>query len=573
MRRPTRPPVLTSLRGLPVLTSLRGYRRAWLPRDLTAGVLIVALAIPLSMGMAELAGMPPVAGLYSCILPLVAYAVFGSSPQLVVALDASTAAMLGAAVAPLAGGDPLRYAALAGGLTLVVGIVLLIAGTARLGMIADFLSEPVLLGYQAGLALVVIAGQLPSLFGVKVSGDSTLERIWELMRVLGEAEPWSTTLGLATLAIVIVTQRLRWVVPGALIALVLGAVLAYAFDLGARGVAVLEEIPSGLPPLAVPDVSWGDVRTLLPAAAAIALVAAADTLVSSRVFAARGDYAIDADRDLFGLGAANVVSALSGGIATSASAARTAVAESVGSRTQVAGLTAAGLMVIVLLVLTGPLSYVPVAVLAAIVVAAVLRLVDLRALRTLFRVRRVEFAIALAAVAGVVAVGLLEGVVIAMGLSLLDFLWRTSRPHDAILGRVPGRAGYHDVARVREAAGTSGVMVYRFDAPLFYANAEHFRERVHRLVARHPGTRLVVVDASTISDIDVTSGRMLGELQEQLAANGVRLVVAGAVGRVYDLLVGDELKVDFTAADMYDTIEEASASAGSAQDFNGPPPA
>ncbi|MBM3146769.1 MAG: SulP family inorganic anion transporter [Actinobacteria bacterium] len=542
---------------LPILTSLRGYRRAWLPRDLTAGVLIVALAIPLSMGMAELAGMPPVAGLYSCILPLVAYAFFGSSPQLVVALDASTAAMLGAAVAPLAGGDPLRYAALAGGLTLLTGIVLLVAGAARLGLIADFLSEPVLLGYQAGLALVVTAGQLPRLFGVTVQAESTLGQYWELVVGLGDPQPWSAALGIAALLIVLLTRRLWPVAPGALVALVLGAAAVFAFDLESAGVAVLGEIPSGLPPLGVPDVSWGDLRQLLPAAAAIALLAAADTLVSSRVFAARGRYAVDADRDLVGLGAANAVSALSGGIATSASAARTAVAESVGSRTQVAGLTAAALMVVVLLVLTGPLAYVPVAVLAAIVVAAVLRLIDLKALRTLWRVRRVELVIALAALAGVVAVGLLQGVVIAMGLSLLDFLWRTSSPHDAVLGRAPGRGGFHDTTRVRDAAAVPGTLVYRFDAPLFYANAERFRSRVLRLVGRHPGTRFVVLDASPIADIDVTAGRMLGELQEQLGADGVRLVVAAAVGRVYDLLVGDELKVDFTAGDMYDTIGEA----------------
>lgn len=545
------------LRRLPILTSLRGYRRSWLPRDLTAGVLIVALAIPISMGMAELAGMPPVAGLYSCILPLVAYALFGSSPQLVVALDASTAALLGAAVAPLAGGDPLRYAALAGGLTLLVGVILLLAGVARLGLIADFLSEPVLLGYQAGLALVVIAGQLPKMLGISSSADSTLGEYWEVLLSLGDAQPWAASLGLGTIFIVVGFRRWRAAIPGALIALVLGALLAWAFGLQDRGLTLLGEIPSGLPSLRVPDVSWGDLRALLPAAAAISLVAAADTLVSSRVFAVRGAYAVDADRDLIGLGAANAVSTVSGGIATSASAARTAVAESVGSRTQVAGLTAATLMAAVLLFFTAPLSYVPVAVLAAIVIVAVARLIDQRAFRTLFRVRRVESAIAAATLVGVVAVGLLEGVVLAMGLSLLDFLWRTSRPHDAVLGALPGRSGFHDLTRVPQARPRPGVLVYRFDAPLFYANAERFRGRVLRLLDRHPDTALVVVDSSTIADIDVTAGRMLGELQEQLAARDVRLVIAAAIGRVYDLLVGDELKVDFTAADMYDTVEEA----------------
>ncbi|MEE4275673.1 MAG: sulfate permease [Thermoleophilia bacterium] len=546
---------------LPILTSLRGYERSWLSRDLTAGVLIVALAIPLSMGMAELAGMPPVAGLYSCILPLVAYAFFGSSRQLVVALDASTAAMLAAAVAPLAGGDPLRYAALAGGLTLLVGVVLLVAGVARLGLIADFLSEPVLLGYQAGLALVVVASQLPRMLGLTVEAEATLERYLEILRGLGDIEPAAAAVGLATFATVVLLRRWRPTVPGALLALVAGALAVFVFDLEQRGVAALGKLPSGLPDLAVPDVALGDLRTLLPAAAAIALVAAADTLVSSRAFAVRGGYEVKANGDLIGLGAANISSAVSGGITASASAARTAVAESVGSRSQVAGLTAAALMAAVLLFLTGPLAYVPVATLAAIVIVAVLRLIELPTLRTLWRVRRVEWAIAIAAAAGVVAIGVLEGVVIAMGLSLLDFLWRTTRPRDAVLGAVPGRAGYHDVARARGARTLPGVLVYRFGAPLFYANSERFRARVRTLVRRGDGTRLVVVDASTIPDIDVTAGRMLGELQEELAARGVRLVVAEALRDVRELLVGDELKVDFTAADMYDSVDEAVAAA------------
>jgi len=541
----------------PVLTSLRGYRRAWLPHDLIAGVLIVALAIPLSMGMAELAGVPPVAGLYSCILPLVAYAVFGSSRQLVVALDASTAAMLGAAVAPLAGGDPVRYVALAAGLTLLAGVILMAAGAARLGLLADLLSEPVLLGYQAGLALVVTASQLPRLLGLAVAADTTLGRFAAVVTDLGQATRWSAAIGVAALAIVVGMRRWRPAVPGALIALVLAALVVVVVD--PDGVPLVGHIPSGLPSLSFPGVSAGDLGALLPAAAAIALVAAADTLVSSRVFAVRGGYRVDANADLVGLGAANAVSAVSGGITTSASAARTAVAESVGSKTQVAGLTAAGLMVVVLLAFTGPLGRVPVAALAAIVIAAVIRLIDVAALRTLYRVRRVEFAIALAAAAGVVVVGVLEGVVIAMALSLVDFLVRTSRPHDAVLGSVPGRLGHHDIARVKGARTRPGILVYRFDAPLFYANAEQFRTRVRGLVRRDPDVRLAVIDASAIADVDVTGGRMLGELRDELAAQSVRLVVACAVGELYDLLVGDELRVDFAADDMFDTVDEAIA--------------
>jgi len=545
---------------LPVLTSLDGYRRSWLPRDLTAGLLIVAIAIPLSMGMAEVAGMPPIAGLYSCVLPLVAYAIFGSSRQLVIALDASTAAMLAAAVAGVVGnGDPLRYAALAGAAALLVGVILIVAGTARLGIVADFLSEPVLLGYQAGLAMVVIASQLPRFLGITVEMTDTIPRYHETLGNLADANPWSVTIGIAVLAIMIGVRRWRPAVPGALIGAVGATIVVGVLDLQAHGVAVLGALPSGLPPLAIPDVSLHDLMRLLPAAAAIALVAAADTLVSSRAFAARNGYEVDANRDLIGLGAANLSAACSGGITTSASAARTAVAESVDSRSQVAGLTAAALMVLVLLFLTGPLRNVPIPALAAVVIGAVLRLIEVGSLRTLWRVRRAEFAIAAAAFLGVALVGVLEGVVVAMGLSLLDFVGRTSRPHDAVLGRVPGRIGYHDVRRAGVGRRAPGVLVYRFDAPLFYANADRFRGRVRGLARRTEGLRLIVIDASAIGDIDVTAGRMLGQLQEEFHAQGVRLVVAGAVGRVRDLLVGDELKEDFVAGDMYDTVQQAVA--------------
>ena len=407
--------------------------------------------------------------------------------------------------------------------------------------------------------MVVIASQLPRFLGITVEMTDTIPRYHETLGNLADANPWSVTIGIAVLAIMIGVRRWRPAVPGALIGAVGATIVVGVLDLQAHGVAVLGALPSGLPPLAIPDVSLHDLMRLLPAAAAIALVAAADTLVSSRAFAARNGYEVDANRDLIGLGAANLSAACSGGITTSASAARTAVAESVDSRSQVAGLTAAALMVLVLLFLTGPLRNVPIPALAAVVIGAVLRLIEVGSLRTLWRVRRAEFAIAAAAFLGVALVGVLEGVVVAMGLSLLDFVGRTSRPHDAVLGRVPGRIGYHDVRRAGVGRHAPGVLVYRFDAPLFYANADRFRGRVRGLARRTEGLRLIVIDASAIGDIDVTAGRMLGQLQEEFHAQGVRLVVAGAVGRVRDLLVGDELKEDFVAGDMYDTVQQAVA--------------
>ncbi|MGE5225264.1 MAG: SulP family inorganic anion transporter [Planctomycetaceae bacterium] len=539
----------------PVLRSLDGYRPSWVKRDLTAGVLIVAIAIPLSMGMAEVAGMPPVAGLYACLLPLVAYALLGSSRQLVIALDASTAAMVAAAVGPLAGGDAARYATLVAGLAVITGAILVAAATLRLGILADFLSEPVLLGYQAGLAIVVISSQLPKMTGIATDADSVMGRTVDIVTHLGEANLPTATIAIGSIVLYVAIRRWRPTVPGPLIVLVASTVLVVAFDLTAHGVAVLGAIPSGLPPLASPDLSWADVRSLLGPAAAIALLAAADTLVSSRAFAARNGYTVSGNADLVGLGVANVSAGVSGGITVSASAARTAVAESVGSRSQVAGLSAAGLMLLVLAFLTPLLRNVPSATLGAVVTVAVVRLIEPASLRQLWRVRRTEFVVAVVAFLGVALIGVLQGVVIAMALSLADFLRRTSKPRDAILGRVPGRAGYHDVARHPEALTDTGIVVYRFDAPLFYANAERFRARVRRLAARSD-VDWVVIDASAIADVDASALRMLGELEDELHARGVALLFADSVGAVKDRFASAGLSARLRSR-LYDTIEAA----------------
>jgi sulfate permease, SulP family len=404
----------------PVFRSLDGYRWGWLPRDLTAGVLIVALAIPLSMGMAEVAGMPPVAGLYSCIFPLIAYALFGSSPQLVVALDASTAALVATAVAPLASGEPLRYAALAGLVAILVGVMLVAAGSLRLGAVARLLTRPVLLGYQAGLALVVIFSQLPTLLGLEVDHSQPLPRALE---IAGRVDDWdvpTTLLGGAALAAIVILAATRPRLPGALVAIVAAAV-AVEFAGGLfSDVELVGSLPAGVPPIGLPAFEGADVVALIPFSAAIALLAAADTIVSSTSFAQRNGYEVDANRDLMGLGSANLASGLSGGITTSASAARTAVVEMVGGRSQLASVTAALGMLVVLLFVTEPLENLPTSALAAVVIGAVLRLIEVGSLRELWRTRRIDFAIAISTTAGAVAIGLLQGIVIGVGLSLLS---------------------------------------------------------------------------------------------------------------------------------------------------------
>lgn len=548
----------------PFLRSLDGYRRGWLVRDAAGGILITAVAVPLSMGMAEVAGVPPVVGLYSCILPLVAYALIGSSRRLVIALDASTAAMLAAAIGPLARGDPRRYLELMAVLTVLVGLMLIVAGLLRLGIVADLLSRPVLLGYQAGLAVVVIASQLERLTGSNLSATNTLPRIVES---LGHIMRWdASTVGVATgcLIVMLVLKRRFPTLPGALIAIIAATALASTF-LDGR-IELVGAVPSGLPTIRLPADIGGSVWTLLGPAAGIALVAATDTLAASRAFAARSGEQVDPSRDLLGLGAANAAAAVSGGMTTSASAARTAVAESIGTKSQVAGIAAAVTMALVLTLFTGPLSRVPIAALAAVVVAAVVRLIEVGNIRRLWALRRPEFGISITTAVAVVGLGVLPAIVIAMALSLVEFMRRTARPGDAILGHMSERRGYHDVAR-HEVNVDPTVMVYRFDAPLFYGNAERFRSRIQRLLGARPDVRMLVLDAAGITSVDATSADVMLEVKAELDDRGIELVLADLVDDARDTLdragVIDVLGPGGTADSVSEAVESATRRNGS----------
>ena len=536
----------------PVFRSLDGYRWTWLPRDVTAGILVVAIAIPLSMGMAEVAGMPPIAGLYSCVLPLIAYALFGSSRQLVIALDASTAAMVALAVAPIAGGDAIRYAALAGLVAVLVGLVLMLAGSLRLGIAANLLSRPVLLGYQAGLAMVVIISQLPRLLGVTVRADDTLRRAIETVTGLGQTSLQTFVVGAMCLALVTVAAAWRLGAPAALVAVV-GATVAVAIFPSTLGtVQVLGELPAGIPALHIPSVTSADVWALLPISAVIALLAAADTIVSSRAFAQRNRYDVEANRDLIGLGAANLASGLSGGITTSASAARTAVVEMVGGRSQLASVAAAGVMVIVLLFLTRPLENVPTAALAAVVIGAVLRLIEVRSLRALWRIRRSEFLIALTTAFGAVVFGLLEGIVIGVALTLVDFGVRRVRRRRY----APGLRDERKAGALAPAVGSPTAPVYGFTGALYFANARRFRDGALRLIESRPRARRLIVDATAIPDVDATAVQMLADLVDELERRGVALVLVGSAPSVRQVL--SRAALDRICPDhVSDTWEEA----------------
>jgi MFS superfamily sulfate permease-like transporter len=406
---------------------LAGYRKAWLRGDLTAGLLVVAIAIPLSMGMAEVAGVPPITGLATCVYPLIAYALIGASRHLVIGLDASTAAMLAATVAPLAGASADRYLALAGGLTILVGAVIMMAGSFRLGALTRLLSSPSLLGYQAGLGVIVIASQLPRLLGIGVDAADPVPRLVEVASELNNVDAWTTAVGVLVLVTVAVAQRTRPRLPAALAAIAVATAVVGLAGLDARGVAVVGDIPAGLPRFAIPALTGADLLALAASAAAIALVAGADTLATARVFATRNRYELDPNRELLALGTANVVSGFSGGITASASSARTAVAETVGGRTPLASAVAGVGLALVLAFAGGALGAVPVGALAAVVIVAVARLIDVPALARLAKEEPIDAAVALATLAAVVALGTLQGIVVAIVASTLRRLMARRR--------------------------------------------------------------------------------------------------------------------------------------------------
>jgi high affinity sulfate transporter 1 len=477
----------------------------------TTALLVVAIAIPLSMGMAEVAGVAPVAGLYTCVLPLIAYACIGASRHLVIGLDASTAAMLAAAVSPLAAGDEARYVALAGGLTLLVGVALLIGGGLRLGIITSLLSNPALLGYQAGLGVIVIVNQLHRLLGVPVTESDSVPRAVEIIRELDATSLWTLGVAVLTAAVIVVTRLLKPAAPGALIGVVVATVAVAIGDLADQGVALVGVVPSGLPHLSLPGLQQGDVTALATAAVAIAIVAAADTMATARAFAVRNGYEIDANRELLALGTANVASGVSGGITASASAARTAVAEDVGGHTPLASALAGALLAVVLLLFTPVLEAVPVAALGAVVVLAVARIIDIPALARLARISTGEVTIALITMATVIVGGTLEGLVVAVLLSL---------------GRVAVRFA---IARLRPGSAPLDVpdAAMQVSGPLFFANAERFARHVIARAELDQSTE-VVVDASRVTDVDVTAAAALTALDARLESRDRSLRLVGA---------------------------------------------
>jgi high affinity sulfate transporter 1 len=526
------------VRWLPAYRTLRGYRAGWLRHDVVAGVSLAAVMIPAGMGYAIASGLPPITGLYATVIPLVVYAIFGPSRILVFGPDSALVPLIATTILPLAGGQASRAVALAGALGLLTGIICAGAAIARLGLVSDFLSGPVRHGYVNGLALTILAAQLPKLFGFSVSGLGVLQDLAGFAGGLGHGRTVVSALAIGMVALGLVLACRIWAprVPAVLIAVILSIVAVEVFGLS-RDLQTVGVVPGGLPGPALPAINLGDLVQLIPAALAIALLAFTDTAVVSRTFAARGAYEVDSNQELFALGLVNAAAGLFQGFPISCSGTRTPVAESTGAKTQMAGLVAA--VVIVLLLFLGPglVRDLPMATLAAVVIAAAIGLFQVKGVARLYKVDRPEFALSVVSLLGVVVLGVLPGIAVAVALSLLDFVRHAWRPHDAVLGRVQGLKGYHDLARHSDARQVPGLLLFRWDAPLFFANAGLFRERVRALViAPEPRVRWIVIASEPITDIDSTAFEVLKSLQLELRTSGIELAFAEMKGPVKDRL-------------------------------------
>jgi high affinity sulfate transporter 1 len=506
------------------------YRREWLPRDVIAGIVLSTLLVPQGMAYAELAGLPPITGLYTSILCLLGYAVFGPSRLLVLGPDSSLGPMIAATILPLAGadGDPKRAIALASLLALIVGAIMILAAVAKLGFIADLISKPTMIGYMNGLALTILVGQLPKLFGFKVEADGFIGELTGFIKGLahGEAVAAAAAVGIAGIAVILVLQRWLPKVPAVLIMVVLAIASTTVFSLADHGVSLVGVLPKGFPPLTIPDVHAGDLWLLFGGALGIVVVSLADTISTASAFAARTGQEIDGNGEMIGIGAANLAAGLFQGFPVSTSGSRTAVAERSGAKTQLTGVVGAVVIIVMIVLVPGLFRNLPNPALAAVVITASLSLADIPGTVRLWRQRKVEFSLSIAAFLGVALLGVLPGIAIAVALSILNVFRRAWWPYDTELGRVEGLEGYHDVHTYPEAQHLPGLVIYRFDGPLFFANANTFRDEIRRMARADPPPTWILIAAEPVTDVDTTAADMLEDLDEALNAQGTSLVFA-----------------------------------------------
>jgi high affinity sulfate transporter 1 len=545
---------------LPGLLTLRDYRATWLAHDVVAGIVLATMLVPVGIAYAVASGVPGIYGLYATIVPLFAYALFGPSRILVLGPDSSLAAVILGVVAPLSGGEPARAVALAGMMAIVSGIVCILAGVARFGFVTDLLSKPIRYGYMNGIALTVLISQVPKLLGFSIGNNGPLRDVWDIAAaVLDGRTNWTAfAIGLGTLAVILLLKNSERI-PGILIAVVGATAISGIFDLEREaGLSVLGPLPQGLPAFAIPWITSADVVPILIGGCAVAIVSFADTSVLSRAYAARLGEKVDPNQEMVGLGAANLAAGFFQGFPISSSASRTPVAEAAGARTQLTGVV--GALVVALLVLMAPnlLRHLPNAALAAVVIASAIGLLEISDLRRLYRIQRWEFWLSIVCLVGVAVLGAIPGIGLAIAIAVIEFLWDGWRPHSAVLGRAEGVHGYHDLTRYPHARQIPGLVLFRWDAPLFFANAELFKQRVLDAVANAPTkVKWMVVTAEPVTSVDVTAADVLAELKNALNEAGTELFFAELKDPVKDKLKRFGLFTQIGEDRFFPTIDAA----------------
>ena len=553
-------PARTWTEWLPGIQMLREYRLAWLRNDLMAGIVLSTMLIPVGIAYAVASGVPAINGLYATIIPLIVYALFGPSRILVLGPDSSLAPIILGVVLPLSAGDPGRAVIVASAVAIVAGAVCILAGVARLGFITELLSKPIRYGYMNGIALVVLISQLPKLFGFSIESAGPLRDLWTIASgVVGGKANWAAAaLGGVTLVLILVLKAHKRM--GAILLAVIAATLAAGWlNLSQRyGVKVLGTVPQGLPDFAIPWLQPADIVPVLMAGVAVAIVAFADTSVLSRTFAARTGTRVDPNQEMVGLGAANLAAGFFQGFAISSSSSRTPVAEAAGAKTQVTGVVGALVVAIVIVAAPELFKDLPYSALAAVVIAAAIGLFEFADLARIYRIQNWEFWLSIVCTAGVAVFGAIPGIGIAVLLAVIEFLWDGWRPRYAILGKPDGVDGYHDITRYPDARLIPGLVLFRWDAPLFFANAELFNQRIHEVIAASPTpVKRVVVTAAPITSVDVTSADSLGELLDTLHGDGVEFVFAEMKDPVKDKMKRFGLLSRFGEAAFFPTVQSA----------------
>ena len=547
-------------RWLPGFATLRQYQAKWLPNDIVAGLVLATMLVPVGIAYAVASGLPGIYGLYATIVPLLAYALFGPSRILVLGPDSSLAAVILGVVFPLSGGEPLRAVALASMMAVVSGIACILAGVARLGFITELLSKPIRYGYMNGIALTVLISQLPKLFGFSIEGDGPLRELWAIAEAIlsGKANWIAFAVGAGALAVILLLKNyLR--VPGILIAVVGATAIVGSLNLATRAdVSVLGPLPQGLPAFTIPWINQSDIVPVLIGGLAVALVSFADTSVLSRAYAARTKTNVDPNQEMVGLGAANLAAGFFQGFPISSSSSRTPVAEAAGARTQLTGVVGALSVALLLVAAPNLLKDLPTAALAAVVIASAIGLFEITDLVRIFHIQRWEFWLSIVCFLGVAVFGAIPGIGLAIAIAVMAFLWNGWRPYSAVLGRPNGVEGYHDIARYPDARQIPGLVLFRWDAPLFFANAELFRERVLNAVAKSSTpVRRVVVAAEPVTGIDITAADGLTELDEALSSAGIELCFAELKDPVKDKLKRFGLFSMIGEKSFFPTIEAA----------------